>query len=641
MNSQSNPYAQHALMRGSDKSPQIHKPTYTMMSGPPNTAPRTFTQFTTKVNAVTPENQLEFLPDVNASIIRQRKSVSSSSKAKGTAKTRPRAKKSATGHYDKTKSVEMYQGHPHVQPPIHIQNQGDSTSLASLTVRFVQLLNDISHPHGDGQLDLNVAMENLGVQKRRLYDVTNVLEGIGLIKKQNKNHVSWSHRRLEQNFPESKGDNQIDVDALKAESKKLDDYIAHLSQRVTQYSASNESTKESKSCKEDSSSLYVTKKEIASLQNYAHDTVIAIRAPSGTSLEVPNPDEDMRPGMRRFQIYLTSPGVHAGQVNVMLVQHGNNQGKSSRKSNSGEYPRPQPKSQLVHTDPNPTPLNCRPQKHLKPSSYPIQEQSSKLMSSKQVSLPPQLPLSESLPKLMSPIKKSGQRPASEQTLLPKPGSAHARQLSSQSNSSASTIPRTPLLKKRPSKCNNMRNVPTSPCISSHKLAQDPKSVDNRNKSKLFSGSDSDVACKKRKIDNERSSSPMPSMLIDNDKSFSSYEQFLSSSTPLTPRGISLESRQILQSKSFDLLNASLNSPFLTSPVTFLSSPTVPRSNNTGMTSLGMSTIQSSPFKFSPTFQLGELSPFLQTTPNVMRTESRLNHMIREKIANSEDFPSLF
>jgi len=35
-------------------------------------------------------------------------------------------------------------------------------------------------------------MEILNVQKRRIYDITNVLEGIGLIIKDCKNHIRWS-----------------------------------------------------------------------------------------------------------------------------------------------------------------------------------------------------------------------------------------------------------------------------------------------------------------------------------------------------------------------------------------------------------------------------------------------------------------
>lgn len=60
-------------------------------------------------------------------------------------------------------------------------------SLGLLTRKFVQLLR--SSP--TGVLDLNQAALELDVQKRRIYDITNVLEGIGLIEKQSKNNVRW------------------------------------------------------------------------------------------------------------------------------------------------------------------------------------------------------------------------------------------------------------------------------------------------------------------------------------------------------------------------------------------------------------------------------------------------------------------
>lgn len=40
-------------------------------------------------------------------------------------------------------------------------------------------------------LDLNDAALELGVQKRRIYDITNVLEGINLMKKTMKNQIKW------------------------------------------------------------------------------------------------------------------------------------------------------------------------------------------------------------------------------------------------------------------------------------------------------------------------------------------------------------------------------------------------------------------------------------------------------------------
>ena len=53
--------------------------------------------------------------------------------------------------------------------------------------RFCQLLASSR----DSSLDLNYACSKLGVAKRRIYDITNVLEGVGLIEKTTKNLIKW------------------------------------------------------------------------------------------------------------------------------------------------------------------------------------------------------------------------------------------------------------------------------------------------------------------------------------------------------------------------------------------------------------------------------------------------------------------
>lgn len=55
-----------------------------------------------------------------------------------------------------------------------------------LTKQFIHLLKE-----EQGTLDLNQTANRLGVQKRRIYDITNVLEGIDLIEKFKKNNVRW------------------------------------------------------------------------------------------------------------------------------------------------------------------------------------------------------------------------------------------------------------------------------------------------------------------------------------------------------------------------------------------------------------------------------------------------------------------
>jgi hypothetical protein len=214
-------------------------------------------------------------------------------------------------------------------------------------------------------LDLNAAAKELQVQKRRIYDITNVLEGIGLIEKRTKNHIAWigdeTHEASsgstsmtiigkngptsERSAPESpphivrhngpgaleavssgnlvqRGEEKslaIDVDALKREERDLDRYIAYMSSLVKSYS---KSPPDSKSGYEGGTNpwMYITKDELTSLSSLCEDTVIAVHAPMGTTLDVPDPDEGMRPGTRKFQMFLKSPGNE--KIDVFLVQYG-------------------------------------------------------------------------------------------------------------------------------------------------------------------------------------------------------------------------------------------------------------------------------------------------------------------------------
>ena len=66
-------------------------------------------------------------------------------------------------------------------------------SLSVLTKKFIKLIQE----QPDQTLDLNLAVNALKVQKRRIYDITNVLEGIGYVQKLQKNLLRWSAGNME------------------------------------------------------------------------------------------------------------------------------------------------------------------------------------------------------------------------------------------------------------------------------------------------------------------------------------------------------------------------------------------------------------------------------------------------------------
>lgn len=79
----------------------------------------------------------------------------------------------------------MYAYNSHKKVSSQLYKHGSSLGL--LTKDFINLLCSSEN----GGLDLNFAAEKLQVQKRRIYDITNVLEGIELIKKDSKSHIRW------------------------------------------------------------------------------------------------------------------------------------------------------------------------------------------------------------------------------------------------------------------------------------------------------------------------------------------------------------------------------------------------------------------------------------------------------------------
>jgi len=178
------------------------------------------------------------------------------------------------------------------------------SSLGLLTKKFVALIQGAP----EGVLDLNEAAVRLGVQKRRIYDITNVLEGIGLIEKRSKNNIQWK------GMGANSGTNmQAELDALKEEVRQSSEQERWLDSAITQMQTSLRELAEDES---NARHAYVTHDDVRSIAAFAPDTVIAIKAPSGTTLEVPDPDEGMEYPQRRYQIYLKS---HSGPVEVFLV----------------------------------------------------------------------------------------------------------------------------------------------------------------------------------------------------------------------------------------------------------------------------------------------------------------------------------
>uniref|UniRef100_A0A8B9ZGW3 E2F/DP family winged-helix DNA-binding domain-containing protein n=2 Tax=Anas TaxID=8835 RepID=A0A8B9ZGW3_ANAPL len=171
------------------------------------------------------------------------------------------------------------------------------TSLGLLTKKFIHLLSESA----DGVLDLNRAAEVLGVQKRRIYDITNVLEGIQLIRKKSKNNIQWM------------GTGIFEDAALAAKQQALRGELAELAKgerALEQLLHDCALQLRQLTDHEDNQRLaYVTYQDLRTISSFQEQTVIAVKAPPETRLEVPDFSED------NLQLHLKSTN---GPIEVYL-----------------------------------------------------------------------------------------------------------------------------------------------------------------------------------------------------------------------------------------------------------------------------------------------------------------------------------
>ena len=100
-------------------------------------------------------------------------------------------------------------------------------SLSNLTESFIQLLKS----YNGAEVELSVAESILGANKRRLYDVTNVLSGIGMIERCGKSKIKWVEQKSTIN-------NENIHSYLFDKEKELEDIISNVDNSINELSKS-------------------------------------------------------------------------------------------------------------------------------------------------------------------------------------------------------------------------------------------------------------------------------------------------------------------------------------------------------------------------------------------------------------------
>lgn len=156
-----------------------------------------------------------------------------------------------------------------------------------------------------GALELSVAADLLGVEKRRIYDITNVLEGIGLIEKTFKNNVRWRGSADEQAV-----DTQDDAESVRATVQALLGEASSLDESIAKASTALKDLMEEKQ-----DLAYVTNADMRQLLNLG-ETLIAVKSPADTSLKILEQGEETLEGTQKYEVILQS---NCGSVDVCQI----------------------------------------------------------------------------------------------------------------------------------------------------------------------------------------------------------------------------------------------------------------------------------------------------------------------------------
>jgi len=183
-------------------------------------------------------------------------------------------------------------------------------SLGLLTQRFIRFLQNTPA----GLVDLNTAAEKLNVtQKRRVYDITNVLEGIGLIEKRSKNVIHWKGGQLRKRggaIDLKPGEEQKmyklknDLTELEREERLLDTHLRWMKQSIRNVCENQDNCK----------FAYTTQSDL--LEVFPDSMVVALQAPPTTSVEINSVGRLAYPEDMRYELKLTS---RCGPASVFIV----------------------------------------------------------------------------------------------------------------------------------------------------------------------------------------------------------------------------------------------------------------------------------------------------------------------------------
>ena len=176
---------------------------------------------------------------------------------------------------------------PEVENEFKKDNICQENSLGQLTKNFIHYIKTT----GKKSININDLVNELSVKKRRIYDITNVLQGIGFLQKSGKNEIIWTKTINNKSKSKKKSSNskkvnqsnkqKSNLEILEQDEFKLDNEINSFKDEFNSIAKKEEFPKYG----------YVTKNDLKELSINDNLNLVLIKASKGTTMSILNKND--------------------------------------------------------------------------------------------------------------------------------------------------------------------------------------------------------------------------------------------------------------------------------------------------------------------------------------------------------------
>lgn len=183
---------------------------------------------------------------------------------------------------NRNEANELYNEEADFSKKITYEENCTENSLGQLTKNFIKYIRE----NGKKSVNINDLVNELSIKKRRIYDITNVLQGIGYIQKNCKNEISWVKTNVHQKKKTKKNNAEKKIEQISKQKSNIEFLIKQNSQLKKKLDAFFDEFTSISQRVDFLQYAYITMDDIESLAKNLNKDFVLIKANNGNEVKI-------------------------------------------------------------------------------------------------------------------------------------------------------------------------------------------------------------------------------------------------------------------------------------------------------------------------------------------------------------------